>query len=360
MRRPRALGDLQPEERLLLLARRHPLMLLRWAAPALTASVALAAAGRALQAAGLDAALPVVNALLAAALAWAGWTWADWRADLLALTDRRVMWIERTPLVRERRWEAQLGGVQNVAAVARGPLPYIFGCDDLVLDTASRGAQRVEGLRRAQETATAVLDAQAYAARRSHRLGRLRADMGLRPAGDPQAEAQPELLVWRKHPWLLLRDMWGPVLLLGAGAWAGGLQRFPALPAVAATLALLWAAWLWDDWRNDETVVTAERVVQTSRRPLTLHQESWQASLDKVRDISCTVPHPLAQLLGYGMVTVETDGDSEGFRLEGVPRPREVSAELNRRLTLRRTRGRQDLIREVEATVRAVLRERGL
>ncbi|MDP9383078.1 MAG: PH domain-containing protein [Chloroflexota bacterium] len=362
MGRIRALRDLEPGERVLRVDRRHPLHLLRSALPALMLLIALPLPFAVLRAAA-DTVLTLVctGGLLALALGWLAWAWADWRADWLVLTDRRILWIERSPWVRERRWEAPLSSVQNVAAVSgEGLVARLAGCADLVLDTSSRGVQRLHAIHHARGAAASILDAQRYSARRVDRLLRLRAGMGIVDEETlPEPEA-PGVRVWRRHPWLLIRRALRP-----AGIFVVGVLLTAALNdllpfALTATLASVWAAWLWDDWRNDEVVVTADRILQTRRSPLRLHDESWQASLEKVQDVGYEIPNPLAQLLDYGTVTVKTGGEDGEFVLGDVPHPREVSAEINRRLQLLRGRRDRKLLRAVEESVRSVLHAHGL
>lgn len=358
--RARALRDLQSEERVLLCARRHPLHLLRTALPALSLLLVVLVLALTLHTLRSPLLGPTVGGLLVLAVPWLLWLWADWRADLLVLTDRRVLWIERTPFLRERRWEAPLSSMQNVAAISDGPVQKLLGCSDLVLDTISRGVQRLHGLRHAPRTATAILDAQAYAGRRGNRLQRLRAEMGLAPE-EPAVDAEPPgVCVWRRHPWMLVRGLVLPGLLLLLGGPLASTLGTTLVLVVAGGVALLWGAWVLDDWRNDEVIAATDRIIQTHRSPLTLHEETWQASLEKIQDIAYEIPSPLAQLLDYGTVTVKTAGDSTDFELSGIPHPRQVSAELNRRLQLHKGRKQRALLREVEDTVTAVLRSHGL
>jgi membrane protein YdbS with pleckstrin-like domain len=360
MVRSRALRDLGAEERVLLVARRHPLVLLRAALPGLASLLALGAVTPALRTLGGPAVASVAGALAALVLLWLLWTWADWRADVLTLTDRRVLWVERTPFLSERRWEAPLDAMQNVAAVSGGPVGKLLRCGDVILDTASRGVQRLHGIRRAPAVATAILDAQGYAARRGNRLDRLRVSMGLAPrAADPGREPAGTR-VWRRHWWILARALALPAALLVGGALLSSVLGIRLVLFAAAGLALLRAAWVADDWRNDEVIATADRIIQTRRSPLTLHEETWQASLDKVQDIGYALPNPLAQLLNYGTVTVTTAGEAVDFALSGVPRPRDLCADLNARLQARRGRAKREMLAEVEQTVLAVLRSKGL
>lgn len=358
-RKGRALRDLLPDERVLLRVKRHPLYLLRAALPALTLLLVVLVLGLFLRTLRSPLLGPTVGGLLAVVLPWLAWRWADWRADMLVLTDRRVLWLERTPLLRERRWEAPLSSVQNVAAISGGPIEKLVRCGDLILDTTSRGVQRLHSMRRAPQVATTIIDTQAYASRRGDRLQRLRNQMGLAPEQSSEIEELTEVRVWRRHPWLLIRGLLLPVSLLLLGAPLASTLNSPLIFMLTGGAALLWGTWVIDNWRNDEIIASADRIIQTHRSPLTLHEESWQASLEKVQDIAYEIPNPIAQILDYGTITVKTAGDSTDFELSGVPNPREMSAELNRRLQLHRGRKHKALLREVEDTVTVVLRAHG-
>lgn len=354
------LRGIEPEERVLLVVGRHPLVLLRTALPPLALLLVLGVLGTSLARLGDSPLLALLAPAGVIAAPWLIWIWADWRADVFVLTEKRVLWLERTPLLSERRWEAPLSGIQNVAAISRGPVWHVLGCADLVLDTASRGVQRLYGMRRAHEAADRIMDAQAYTARKSVRLRQLRVAMGLAPEVAPTGPETPAVLVWRRHRWLLVRGLLRPAAVAVAGLALSAVLDSPPVLAAAFSIALLWTGWAWEDWRNDELVAMPNRVVQTKRSPLSLHQESWQASLEKVQDISYDIRTPLAQLLDYGTVRVQTAGDGQDFELEGVPHPREVSAELNRRLQASRKVREKKLLREVETTVEAVLRAHGI
>ncbi len=361
MHRRRALRDVQPDELILFSSHRHFLILLRAALPALALALALSALVAGLQVLGVQLAVPVLGSVGGVVVLWLMWLWADWRADLFVLTDRRVLWLERTPFLRETRWEAPLSGIQNVAGISRGPVWRLLGCADLVLDTASRGVQRLHGMRNAQDVASRVIEAQGYSARRTNRIRRFRIEMGAEP--DPSGISSPEtpeMLVWRRHYWILLRSAFRPLALLTVALGATTLLREPLVLAVMGGVAVLWIGWLVDDWRNDEMVSTADRIVQSRRSPLSLHEETWQAPLEKVQDISYSIPSPLAQLLDFGTITVSTAGGGPELGLSGLPHPREISAELNRRLQLRRSRKERALMHEVEDTVRSVLHAHGL
>ncbi|MDQ3855443.1 MAG: PH domain-containing protein, partial [Chloroflexota bacterium] len=222
MGRIRNLRDLAPGERVLLVGRRHGLVLFRSELPAVCLFLLLCALGGGARALRSPALLMAVGAALVLVVLWLLWCWASWRADRLIITDRRVLWLERTPLIRERRWEAPLEKLENVTAICRGPVRRCLGCADLVLDTASRGAETLRGMRRAHELAGGVLEARQYATRRSSRLRRLRTEMGVYAESKPEPVEETGARVWRRHRWVLVRSCLRPVGLLALGGAASG------------------------------------------------------------------------------------------------------------------------------------------
>ncbi|MEJ7654752.1 MAG: PH domain-containing protein [Chloroflexia bacterium] len=309
-----ALQDLHVEERVLLVVRRHRLMLWRRGWPGVAFLTALCLLAGAVNYVGAQPILSVLGPLMVIVGVWLVWVWADWQADALVLTDRRLLLIERSPFIREHRWEAHLLNIENVSAVSRGPFSQLLGCSDLVLDTASRGVQRFEFVARANDTAAAIIEVQSHAARRAMRLKRARRNAGLhtrRAAPDPSPWTT---LVWRRHIWkVVLASAMPLALLIVASMIASGLP-IPWLGIAGGAAALGWEAWILIDWRNDEIVSGPEKVVQTRRRPFMFGEESWQAHLDKVQDVSYLIPNFWAHFLDYGTVTILTAATPRTWR----------------------------------------------
>jgi len=125
-------------ERLLVLARKHQYAFVRslWPVVLLLAAVAIllslayifdwrsfwAFAGSAL--------------LAAAAVGLFFWLWLDWRNDYYAVTDKRVVHLDKTILLSESREEAPLESIQDVSIVMPSVLGRLFGFDDLNIQTA--------------------------------------------------------------------------------------------------------------------------------------------------------------------------------------------------------------------------------
>ena len=276
-----------------ILVRHHPLLLLRrgWrpGLVMLLAALATVMAATAGDAGGWRFYDPLLRALLVAFLgggAWAAWVWVGWSAEVLWLTERRLIAVAGIPRWSAERRELRIERIQSVEIDQRGLLMRWCGCGDLVVDIAGAGplrfaaARDVAALRerigarlRERDRAREVVDeAEVRSAvrqllnpdepalplmegggrraeggqggaggagdggappaprggkdrhgRQQGWWGRLRPLSALRPP--PSARGQ----VWRRHPWFLARGVAGPVALAVAAL---------ALPFLLDALAL--------------------------------------------------------------------------------------------------------------------------
>jgi uncharacterized membrane protein YdbT with pleckstrin-like domain len=88
-------------------------------------------------------------------------------------------------------------------------------------------------------------------------------------------------------------------------------------PVIAVPLGLL----KWQDWRNDHYVVTNKRVAHHESRLLALQVQVHQAPLHRIQNVTALKPNPLAQVLNFGTLVIETAGTegSIAFRHLGNP-----------------------------------------
>jgi CRP-like cAMP-binding protein len=375
--------------------RRHWLVLLRgMVGPAvvLTATLGLATLVAPL---APSPSVVLVLALIAvgAPLLGAVWAFFDYRYDTLIVTNRRVIHIERTPFIDTRRTEAPLARVQDVHVVRPGLTARLMGFGHITIQTAgTRGAIRfttVPNPRSVRETVFEQVELAQEQARRE-RLAwinrRLRVALGReppRPGDRPEADrgdsdeleeratgsAVPRLIVllvgllgrmlpkmrvqqgttvtWRKHWWILLRSVWYIALpwVFVTAALAVAIVRPGALPWQG--LFLIWAIlnlalwWQFEDWRNELYQLTDEHIIDVERLPLGFFEDRRQARLTQIQDIRYTVPNPLATLLNYGNVVIETAAESGNFTFDFVYNPASVQEEIFARMEQRRARAQQ-------------------
>lgn len=123
-----------------------------------------------------------------------------------------------------------------------------------------------------------------------------------------------------------------PVSLFGFQGW------LVFLLAVLGFFAILWFVYQYVDWRNDIYIVTDNEVIDVERELAIFpffffYTESRrQASLANVQYVDLNVPGPLAMLLNYGNVIVQTAGAEGRLDFLLVGKPRRVHDEILRRL----------------------------
>lgn len=80
-------------------------------------------------------------------------------------------------------------------------------------------------------------------------------------------------------------------------------------------------------YRQNRLVLTNHHLVEYTRRGIFSHTTS-QFSLIKLQDVSSTQNGPLANMLNYGNITIETAGEEENFVFAQVPRPQELANQI--------------------------------
>jgi CRP-like cAMP-binding protein/membrane protein YdbS with pleckstrin-like domain len=109
---------------------------------------------------------------------------------------------------------------------------------------------------------------------------------------------------------------------------------------VLGMLAFLWFLYQYVDWRNDIYIVTDDEVVDVERDLAVFpffffYTESRrQASLGNVQYVDFRIPSPLAMILNYGNVIVQTAGAEGRLDFLFVSNPRRVHDEILRRLAV--------------------------
>jgi len=352
---------------------------------------------------------------LALSALFAAWLYLDYRADQLIVSNRRIIHVERTPLIDVRQSVAQLDRVQDINVVQPSLISKVLDYGDITIQTAgTRGAMRFtmvphparvrqaifDQMRAAKETAhrerqltitrkiltatgraPAVVEStearrvatQAVTPARRSPFARLRRAAGLMWTS---REDEAGRITWRKHWWVLLRHGWLPIglwIVLGAllawwglqGAFGGlagmttgaagagtaaGATTGAAGAAVASywrillavwLLVSVWAWWRYEDWRNDIYQLTDDHVIDIERLPLGFFEERRQASLAQVQDVRFVVPNPLARLLNYGSVVIQTAAEGGSFTFNDVHRPASVQEKIFMRMDQRQARLQQ-------------------
>lgn len=325
------------------------------------------------------------------------WLFFDYWNDELSITNRRIIHSESTPLINVRQSAARLERIQDVRIVQPTLMAKLFGYGDIFLHTAgTRGTLRFTMIPR-PEAVRAMIFAQAKAARemadRERQEVITRKVLAATGVGSDEIDDGPVtatrapgrevkgtvervvdalslwtsredvngVITWRKHWWFLIKATLLPLTFLalatmliywlwayGAGDAAGGADAGGAAVDLASSawrwlapiwlLILGWVVWQYADWRNDFYVLTDEHVIDVEQLPLGLFSERRQASLGQIQDVRFVVPNPLARLLNYGTVLIQTASETGAFSFEFVHRPASVQEKIFMRMDEREQR----------------------
>jgi CRP-like cAMP-binding protein/membrane protein YdbS with pleckstrin-like domain len=136
-------------------------------------------------------------------------------------------------------------------------------------------------------------------------------------------------------------------IMLPPVTWIGFHGWLFLIVLVLSILAALWFIYQYVDWRNDIYIVTDDEVIDVERELAIfpfffLYTENRrQASLAMVQYVDLKIPNPLAMILNYGNVIVLTAGAEGTLDFMWVSRPRNVHAEILRRLAAFEERNRE-------------------
>jgi hypothetical protein len=351
-------------------------------------------------------ALFVVGILVAAF--WALYTYFDWRADYLLISERRIVVnIERPGIHTELR-EAPMGKVQNVIthhAPFNEMINKSLKVARLVIDTAGLGQIIYDDIseKDADDAQTIILDLQkgvraaSAVPREQYRREYVHSIVtGATPPAQPrniQVRSYPrsgydffnslfprqpmregQQVVWHKHWWFLLKAELMPVglvllyeltnLVVALVGGALGLQSNPVLDLLAwirpvlLLILLPLILWQWEDWRNDKYIVNKDSLISLSTLPFGLSETRKQTEVRRVVDATVTVDGPIAKLLGFGDVVMKTPGEATKFDFEDVPHPFDVHQEIMNRLEAQREQEQAQWDRDIQEWLRAYVEER--
>jgi CRP-like cAMP-binding protein/membrane protein YdbS with pleckstrin-like domain len=391
--RLRRLPWMEPDELLVHVSRRHWFFLAsRLAIPLLLVflGLVLVTFGATLRIAGF--------AVLGLAFLWIAWRLIDWINDYYAVTTARVAHQEKMLMVWETRDETPLDKIQNIN-IDRGFVGNTFGFGTLVIDTAAAvGAARVTfSYLEAPNRVQSLIFEQMSRARAGERVeehntirDKLEERIGIAirpvvphpsvPARTATAFAPPVSpgimarfgeatvghwfwierimdgrIVWRKHWIRLLQRIWLPMSMLLAVVLASVISfvTLGALPAWldlvlvgVSLLSLVWMWWSWEDWGNDQYIVTNDRIIDVEALPAGFRRRTTETKFDRIQNVSFDIPHPIATILNYGTVVIHTAGVEGRLDFEWVRDPKRVQAEIFRRLSayeeLQRLRQREE------------------
>ncbi len=371
---------LEPDERTLLLRRRHWFALARNLL--IPAVVWLAFGAGAWLLFRTDVVPPTLLVLLLISVlpgVAVLWYYLDWRNDFYLVTDKRVLHEEKTILLHESWEEARLSKIQNID-VRRDLIGSLLGFGTMFIHTASArgtlvldhlpdpqgmqevifkaiGRLRLMGREQQREDVRQELLRQMgrldeepepvvfppYAVDQSNSWRKMMPQLGLkRPLLSTRFKTAGQT-VWRKH-WLFLLKrirvalpafliMTGVTLFVGLSNWL-----LPYRSGLFIGSIVLWAVlllWLWweiEDWRNDLYILGDRMIIDVEKKPLFFSEQRKQANLDMIQNVSLQKRGLLSSLLDFGDVVIETAGAAGAFTFDGVGHPVKVQQAIFRRM----------------------------
>ncbi|HUS16408.1 MAG TPA: PH domain-containing protein [Chloroflexia bacterium] len=341
---------------------------------------------------------------IALAFVWMVYAWIDWRADYFMITARRLIVNVETPGLRKSLREVPMGKVESVVthhAHFDQVLNKAFGVAELVVDTAGLGRIEFKDIREhdAEDALTILLDVQkgVRAASQAPRQDYMHSVMdsivhgtppppqplSMQPTPSPREgygtfnrlfprRVQREGLqaIWHRH-WLFL--LWAemvPVVIVVLFeltnlaltlvlSFLNLATDNPVLAVLAVIRPILYllllplVLWQWDDWRNDQYILDADRIISLDRRPLGFGETKKEAPLNRVSDASVKIEGVVATLLHFGDVVIKTPSVTEEFFFNDVPNPLEVHQEIMNRIEGEREKQQAQVDRNIQDAFRA-------
>ena len=302
---------------------------------------------------------------------WLVYNYIDWTNDFYIVTSQRLVYLEKIVGIYDSRQEAPLASIMSVNVQTADSIERSVGMGDVIVRTYS-GPITLKSVANPNVLAAAIeehwyrtrireKEGQREANRRQLRDRLENGPPKVKPAQPlppkPAPKSKPLLVqladffsfrvryeegdavVYRKHWWILILDIWQPslgmliVIVLLTLVAVGYLPILP-LPAAAilAVVAMVplagWWMYQFVDWRNDIYMVTGEQIFDISKKPLGAEVKK-SAPLSNVLSLKYERPGLIGILLNFGNVVAQVAGTE--FRFDGVFDPVAVQNDVYRR-----------------------------
>jgi hypothetical protein len=333
---------------------------------------------------------------------WALLVYIDWGNDFYFVTNNRVVYVEKIILIYDSRTSVAMNALTSVAAETAGLADRLLEYGDVSVKTLSRPLL-LQAIAYPQIVA-ALVEEHIYRTRTQSRQSdfeylkgaiknRLEPPMAqpkleslagvARPPAKSPLRREPigrviqryfsfqlrydegDTIIYRKHWWILLTDLWIPSLLILLDAGLIGLSigvatgfggNFLPEPVTESALLLValvlfiplagWWLYQFEDWRNDLYQVTPDQLIDIYRKPLGRETRD-STTLDRIQGLHAERPNLIGRLLNFGNVAATIPGKE--FTFDDVLDPTGVQDDIQRRIEAMRARkAKQEVLQRRE------------
>jgi CRP-like cAMP-binding protein len=298
---------------------------------------------------------------MAAALLWVFWAGLDWSNDYYILTTRRLVRVDRTAGVFDRREEVPLGNIMAVEMTTTA-FGKMYGFADIISRTYNTPVVW-HGIAN-PELYMAFIQLMVERAKSNHaelEMDAMQSALGRQIDGETdetggQIVDEPVTglkisppVTFRKHWIILFQKTWFPFTFGMAGIFIllGGLSKRLTVPlsepikwllGVAVVIFFIWYLFRFLDWSNDIYQVTSDQIMDVKRTPLG-REDRKTAMLENILSINYRRRGLLGVLLNYGTVNIQVGTESLVF--DYVRDPSGVQREIFLRMAERQNALRQ-------------------
>jgi hypothetical protein len=300
----------------------------------------------------------------------------DWRNDYWVITNRRIVHVDEIIFIRKKRDETPLPAITQVQFERHGMAAMIFDFGDLEVETFT-GTIGMRDIPSPMHLRQEIQDEVEKVRSRERAAGRkgIRDDLEKRIIAkeavvevappEPEEEKIPrpaisigviryffpqlvsrqgDVIIWRKH-WIVLwrTILWSTlalvIALLAFFNWYSGAPPLGTIlndgawwiwPLILGGVGAWWW-WIFEDWRNDEYILTGNRVIEINRTPFLLNEKRRESPLSDFQSTELKVVGPWQKLFRYGTLIIKLPGAQVEFK--DIKDPAGAQTEINKRLS---------------------------
>ncbi len=385
---------LSPDEEIHVISRKHPIMLLGGILIPLFCYIGLVLLLFLLAnvwQAGAIFMLLLLSVGFVLSSSWLAWNVYNWSNDYYILTNQRMVWIEKVAGVFDSRQEAPLITLKTVGT-SKSLLGNLFGFADVTVRTfvgpisfrkvanAPIIAEMIQSLwirskqeemhdeyGKMQEVLQRKLSGEALSSELVTESNNLEtAIINNTPEVNHESTffqwlfadflklrfEKGNIITYRKHWLILLKNIWQPFFLLAAAIIIGSLVLTNNFSFISDDLILIisgivlvgasgWLLYNYIDWRNDIYQLSDEQIIDTDRKPLG-KENRRTAPLDSILSIEHERKGLLAILFNYGTVLIAVGNTELSF--DFVSHPSEVQQDIFARMGINQETKRRKAI----------------